>query len=116
MKNLIAAALAAMVMLPGAAQALSFATYSNVTHVRVFDNGYAMFATATRPAGTTCTNYLAFYKFNAATAEEKNMLSMLLSAKATRTGVSVWYDNSTTPDTVDAACTDVSLVHIIGMP
>ena len=61
MKNLIAAALAAMAVFPGAAAALSFATYSNVTHVRGYDNGYAMFATATRPVGSPCTNYLAFW-------------------------------------------------------
>ena len=99
---------------------VAFAGYSGghtVGRVSVSQGGEVSFGTSTQ-AANTCNFYHFHLKFDSNTKGGKSMLSLLLSAKVSKSKIDVWYAPSSTPGADHTSgCTNstMAVVRNIGL-
>jgi hypothetical protein len=83
------------------------------------DGNFVLFGVGdVAPAADTCTYYHDQFKFDASTAQGKNMLALLLLVKETGQPLDIWYEPSSAPGTTEAnGCGEftLSIVDNVGV-
>lgn len=65
------------------------------------------------PPADVCSDYGRHFIFDATTPEGKNMLSVVLAAKVTKTKINIWYTPSTTPGSDQNSGCNVATMAIV---
>ncbi|OGR02438.1 MAG: hypothetical protein A2511_10060 [Deltaproteobacteria bacterium RIFOXYD12_FULL_50_9] len=107
--------IAALIMAFSSSNAFAASKYvTNLTLARVkVQEGVTLVGTTTQPANT-CSNEGEYFKFDHTTPSGKDLLSLLLAAKASDGVVlSVWYTVSPAPGTTETTGCDISTISVL---
>jgi len=83
----------------------------------IYGAGLILFGTDRQPSGT-CSYFKRYFRFDATTPAGKNLLTILLMAKASDRSVDVWYNKSSAEgknETNGATKNNVSVLVQIGV-
>ncbi|MCP4746637.1 MAG: hypothetical protein GY874_10940 [Desulfobacteraceae bacterium] len=114
MKKMILLAFLASLFL----SAPAFADYVGGVNISAINVSDTVLISTTQDIGNTCSYFNAKFRFDATTAKGKNMLSLILMAKAMGNPISVWYSAGTsigTNETNGCGYTNMAVVHEVAM-
>lgn len=92
-----------------------FSDYSgghDVSRLYISKDGQVSFGTSPQ-ATNTCNYYNFHFKFDSSTAGGKSLLSLLLSAKLSKSKIDVWYSPSLNPGTNHTnGCSNANIANV----
>jgi len=88
----------ALILLSIASQAMAGYGSGDINRYYVRDDGWVYFGLITQ-LPNTCSSWGEHFRFDATTPGGKNMLGVIMAAKASNKRVDVWYTDSASPGT-----------------